>query len=147
MQSYRGINLNMKGGERMANGHENLIPQSERTKEEQRQIASMGGIASGVARRKKKTMRDTINLALGLRSELTDAEIERYMRVGFADEDIDNQAKIIMGIMKLAAEGDIRAAEFIRDTAGEKPKDSMALSHEVTGETKIKLWFPNDDGN
>ena len=144
MQSYRGINLNMKGGERMANGHENLIPQSERTKEEQRQIASMGGIASGVARRKKKAMRDTINLALGLRSELTDAEIERYMRVGFADEDIDNQAKIIMGIMKLAAEGDIRAAEFIRDTAGEKPKDSMALSHEITGNTEIRLWF-NDD--
>lgn len=146
MQSYRGINLNMKGGERMANGHENLIPQSERTKEEQRQIASMGGIASGVARRKKKTMRDTINLALGLRSELTDAEIERYMRVGFADEDIDNQAKIIMGIMKLAAEGDIRAAEFIRDTAGEKPKDSMALSHEMTGKTEIRLWF-NDDSD
>lgn len=147
MQSYRGINLNMKGGERMANGHENLIPADERSEDEVREIGRKGGIASGVARRKKKTMRDTINLALGLRSELTDAEIERYMRFGFADEDIDNQAKIIMGIMKLAAEGDIRAAEFIRDTAGQKPKDSMALSHEVTGETKIKLWFPNDDGN
>ena len=147
MQSYRGINLNMKGGERMANGHENLIPADERSEDEVREIGRKGGIASGVARRKKKTMRDTINLALGLRSELTDAEIERYMRVGFTDEDIDNQAKIIMGIMKLAAEGDIRAAEFIRDTAGEKPKDSMALSHELTGETKIKLWFPNDDGN
>ena len=147
MQSYRGINLNMKGGERMANGHENLIPADERSEDEVREIGRKGGIASGVARRKKKTMRDTINLALGLRSELTDAEIERYMRVGFTDEDIDNQAKIIMGIMKLAAEGDIRAAEFIRDTAGEKPKDSMALSHEVTGETKIKLWFPNDDGD
>jgi len=137
----------MKGGERMANGHENLIPADERSEDEVREIGRKGGIASGVARRKKKTMRDTINLALGLRSELTDAEIERYMRVGFTDEDIDNQAKIIMGIMKLAAEGDIRAAEFIRDTAGEKPKDSMALSHEVTGETKIKLWFPNDDGD
>ena len=131
----------------MANGHENLIPADERSEDEVREIGRKGGIASGVARRKKKTMRDTINLALGLRSELTDTEIERYMRVGFTDEDIDNQAKIIMGIMKLAAEGDIRAAEFIRDTAGQKPKDSMALSHEVTGETKIKLWFPNDDGN
>ncbi len=128
----------------MAN-EENLIPVTELTESEARELSKRGGIASGVARRKKKTMRDTINLALGLRSELTDAEIERYMRFSFADEDIDNQAKIIMGIMKLAAEGDIRAAEFIRDTAGQKPKDSMALSHEVTGETKIKLWFPNDD--
>jgi hypothetical protein len=130
----------------MAN-EENLIPVTELTESEARELSRRGGIASGVARRKKKTMRDTINLALGLRSELTDAEIERYMRVGFADEDIDNQAKIIMGIMKLAAEGDIRAAEFIRDTAGQKPKDSVELSHELTGETRLRLWFPSDDGD
>lgn len=130
----------------MAN-EENLIPVTELTESEARELSKRGGIASGVARRKKKTMRDTINLALGLRSELSDAEIERYMRVGFADEDIDNQAKIIMGIMKLAAEGDIRAAEFIRDTAGQKPKDSVELSHELTGETKIRLWFPDNDGD
>ena len=135
----------MKGGERMANGHENLIPQSERTKEEQRKIASMGGVASGVARRKKKAMRDTINLALGLRSELTDAEIERYMRLGFADEDIDNQAKIIMGIMKLAADGDIRAAEFIRDTAGQKPKDKFDMSHAFIGDFDIVLDGEDED--
>jgi len=130
----------------MAN-EQNLIPVTELTESEARELSKRGGIASGVARRKKKTMRDTINLALGLRSELTDAEIERYMRVGFADEDIDNQAKIIMGIMKLAAEGDIRAAEFIRDTAGQKPKDSVELSHELTGETRLRLWFPSDDGD
>ena len=130
----------------MAN-EENLIPVTELTESEARELSKRGGIASGVARRKKKAMRDTINLALGLRSELTDAEIERYMRFGFADEDIDNQAKIIMGIMKLAAEGDIRAAEFIRDTAGQKPKDSMELSHELTGETRLRLWFPSDDGD
>lgn len=130
----------------MAN-EENLIPVTELTESEARELSKRGGIASGVARRKKKAMRDTINLALGLRSELSDAEIERYMRVGFTDEDIDNQAKIIMGIMKLAAEGDIRAAEFIRDTAGEKPKDSMSLSHELTGETRLRLWFPSDDGD
>lgn len=34
----------------------NLISQSERTKEEQREIARKGGIASGIARREKKTV-------------------------------------------------------------------------------------------
>ena len=34
----------------------NLIPQNKRTKEEQREIARMGGIASGKARREKKTI-------------------------------------------------------------------------------------------
>lgn len=38
----------------MANENKNLIPQSERTKEEQREIARMGGIASGKARREKQ---------------------------------------------------------------------------------------------
>ena len=40
----------------MVAGEENLIPMSERTKEEQREIATMGGIASGAARRKRKAM-------------------------------------------------------------------------------------------
>jgi len=128
----------------MAN-EENLIPVTELTESEARELSKRGGIASGVARRKKKTMRDTINLALGLRSELTDTEIERYMRVGFADEDIDNQAKIIMGIMKLAAEGDIRAAEFIRDTAGQKPKDKLDMSHAFIGDFDIVL--DGEDGD
>ena len=35
----------------------NLIPQSERTKDEQREIARMGGIASGIARRERANMK------------------------------------------------------------------------------------------
>jgi hypothetical protein len=35
---------------------ENLVPQSRRTKEKQREIASKGGKASGVAKRQKKLM-------------------------------------------------------------------------------------------
>lgn len=45
----------------MADGHENLIPQSERTKDEQREIARAGGIASGKARRERKTIAECLN--------------------------------------------------------------------------------------
>lgn len=49
----------------MANkGEENLIPMSERTKEEQKIIATMGGKASGEARRQKATMRETLKMLL-----------------------------------------------------------------------------------
>lgn len=41
----------------MANGQDNLIPLSERTTEEQREIAKSGGKASGVARRRKADLR------------------------------------------------------------------------------------------
>lgn len=47
-----------------ANGIDNLVPQSERTKDEQRKIARMGGIASGEARRAKRDMRERMKLML-----------------------------------------------------------------------------------
>lgn len=48
----------------MAINKENLIPMSERTKEEQTKIATMGGKASGEARRQKATMRETLKMML-----------------------------------------------------------------------------------
>lgn len=49
----------------MANkGQENLIPFTERTKEEQREIARQGGIASGIVRKEKATMLQTLEQIL-----------------------------------------------------------------------------------
>lgn len=49
----------------MANkGQENLIPLNERTKEEQRVIATQGGIRSGEVRREKATMKATLEMLL-----------------------------------------------------------------------------------
>lgn len=49
----------------MANkGQENLIPMNERTKEEQKRIATMGGIRSGEVRREKATMKATLEKLL-----------------------------------------------------------------------------------
>ena len=45
-------------------GEENLIPFTERTEEEQREIARQGGIASGIARRQKATMLQTLEQCL-----------------------------------------------------------------------------------
>ncbi len=40
--------------------NDNLIPQNKRTKEEQREIARKGGIASGKARKERKTLKERI---------------------------------------------------------------------------------------
>lgn len=45
-------------------GKDNLVPQSARTKEEQRAIARQGGIASGKARREQKTIADALRKVL-----------------------------------------------------------------------------------
>lgn len=45
-------------------GVDNLIPMNERTKEEQREIARKGGIASGEVRKQKATLRKTLEQLL-----------------------------------------------------------------------------------
>ena len=45
-------------------GTDNLIPMSERTKDEVREIARKGGINSGIARREKATLRKTLEQLL-----------------------------------------------------------------------------------
>lgn len=52
----------------MAN-NENLIPMNERTKKEQREIAIMGGIASGKARQEKATMKKTLEMLLNEKND------------------------------------------------------------------------------
>lgn len=55
----------------MAKGQENLIPLSERTKEEQRQIATMGGIASGKVRQEKAQLKKELEMLLKCTNEGT----------------------------------------------------------------------------
>lgn len=46
--------------------NENLIPVTERTKEEAREISRKGGIASGKARREKADLKKKVNEILSL---------------------------------------------------------------------------------
>lgn len=109
----------------MAKGHENLIPQSERTKEEQRKIARMGGIASGIARRERKTLKEELLLLL---------------------EDEETQKKISTALINRAMAFDTignKAFEVIRDTIGEKPIDKVELTNdtdETIKEVDDYLW-------
>ena len=52
----------------------NLIPQSERTKEEQREIARAGGKASGRSRRRKRQFRDELEMLLPLTDKGKDGQ-------------------------------------------------------------------------
>lgn len=92
-------------------GQENLIPMNERTEEEQREIAKMGGIASGKARKEKKLLRELLEDALSKGTE-TDNE---YINITLA-------------LIRQANEGNVKAYEVIRDTLGQKPVDKVEHS-------------------
>ena len=101
----------------MAKGHENLIPQNQRTKEEQREIAKKGGIASGKARAERKTLKEELLLLLSQGN---------------------TQEKISLSLIAQAMEGNVKAFETIRDTVGEKPVDKLEADVGVTN-INIKL--------
>ena len=63
-------------------GEKNLIPMNERSPEEQKRIATMGGIASGVARREKKKTLDMLEawLAKSSDNDCTLSNEDAYIR-------------------------------------------------------------------
>ena len=106
----------------MAN-EQNLIPFSERTESEQRDIRSAGGVASGAARRRKRSMKDAADLFLSL--PVSDRRRwNKISRAGVDPEDIDNQMAMIIGLTMAATAGDAKAAKVILDLLGEDGKDT-----------------------
>ena len=83
------------------------------TTEEAREIGSKGGKASVKARRKKKELRELLEIALS----------QPYKD----NPDDDNYMAIAVALVQRALDGDTKAFEIIRDTLGQKPKDQIEV--------------------
>lgn len=99
----------------MANA-KNLIPASERTPEEVRELGRQGGIASGVSRRRKKALREAVDhiLALPVSQKRIKRELERY---GITEDDADYQMAVVAAMVREAMAGEVKAAKLLMDLA------------------------------
>lgn len=108
----------------MAND-ENLkkgAPYRFRAGEQQVETARKGGIASGEARRRKKTMRETAKMLLDMQIPDAAKELKAKLKVmGISEEDFTYQSAVMVGILNQAMKGNTKAAAFLRDTVGENP--------------------------
>ena len=86
----------------------------------QAEIARQGAIASTAVRREKRTMREI-------------AEIILSKNVTTSDGIVTVKYAVLAKVIDKALKGNLPAAEFIRDTIGEKPTDKQ----EVTGAFNI----------
>lgn len=113
----------------MPNGN-NLIPNSERTPEERLERAKKMGIASGKARREKKAMKDTLATLLSMPlKDGASADINTIKSVASLNgKNITVQEAIMLAQIKKAVNGDTRAAEFVRDSSGNKLKEGVEIS-------------------
>jgi hypothetical protein len=82
-----------------------------KTKEEARERGRAGGIASGKARKERKTLKEELLLLLS---------------------EGDTQKKISVAVLQKALDGDIQAFNTIRDTIGEKPTDKIEADLSTT---------------
>lgn len=97
---------------------QNLIPNSERTPEQRKEMARNGGRASGIARRRKKSLKEAADLYLSL--PVKDRRKRNAIaKKGVSEDDIDYQMAMIIGLTEKATKGDAKAARVIIDLLGE----------------------------
>lgn len=107
----------------------------ERSTAEAQENGRKGGIASGVARRRKRSLKEAADLYLSL--PVTDNRVyNKLARRGVDPEDIDNQMAMICGLHGRASLGDAKAAKVIVDMIGENAKedpveDQLAKAREL----------------
>lgn len=92
----------------MAN-EKNLIPNSERTPSELREITKKGGIKSGEVRRQKKTLSELAKMIA--ENPAPTAAKKKLTKMGISDEDADNNACIVAAVYDKAIKGNMQAVD------------------------------------
>lgn len=117
---------------------------SEMTKEELSAAGKKGAAASIETKRKKKAMKETLEILLGM--PLKDKkcyEVEEIKNfAALKGKNIDVQTAIVIKQVQRALAGDLPSAEFVRDTSGQKPKDDLNISGSlpvvISGEDELE---------
>lgn len=97
-----------------------LIPFNQRTEEEQKKIASMGGKKSGEVRREQKTYRDMAKAMLS--ATITDKNILNELKAyGLSETDV--KAYTLLGMIKASGNGSHHAFDRLMELIGEKEQN------------------------
>ena len=127
-------------------GYKNLVPLNKRTKEEQRTIQQVGGTASGVSRRRKRSLKEAADLYLSL--PVSDRKMwNKISRRGVDPEDIDNQMAMIIGLTMAATAGNAKAAKVIVDLLGEDAHSEEAAVHPLVSDLVAAVKKRQEDGH
>lgn len=128
----------------MAN-EQNLIPNSERTPEELREITRKGGIASGEARRKKRTLKELLE-AVAEKNVQSDKIKKTLSDLGFEDNEQTYNLAIAVRIMNGALNGDHKSISEYMDGTGQKITRNINENHNIEYKPLIDLTKRKKNG-
>lgn len=100
---------------------------SNMTPEQRAEYGRQGGIKSGETKRRKKAMKETLEVLLSMpmkNGKSSDVESIKNF-AALKGKNINVQEAMIIAMIHRAMKGDVKAAEFLRDTSGQKPTDNM----------------------
>ena len=119
---------------------EDLIPLNQRTKDEQKEIARQGGIASGVARRRKKTYAELAEI-IGTQ-KVSEENGRKLKKLGVTNGDQTNDALAVARIFLGMQNGNPKMTELWLKLRGEMPKEETNLN--ISNAPTININFPDD---
>ena len=128
----------------------NLMPiqevNSNRTREQHSEDSRKGGVASGVSRRRKRSLKEAADLYLSL--PVSDRKMwNKISRRGVDPDDIDNQMAMIIGLTIAATAGDAKAAKVIVDLLGEDSHSGEAAVHPLVSDLVTAVKKRQEDGH
>ncbi len=85
--------------------------------DEARELGRRGGVASGAARRRRKALREALDVYISLPVQ-DKRSLNRLLRAGVDEDDADTQMLIISSLVQRAIDGNVRAAKLIFDLVG-----------------------------
>ena len=125
---------------------ENLINPKDRTSEELREMTRKGGIASGEARRRKKTMREALEMLL-FHTKLNEQTKQMLKAEGVENaDDFNHQMVITRSLIAKAESGDVQAYNAICSMIGEKPADKIDLGGDIFSRVRVVREKQQHDG-
>lgn len=123
---------------------ENLRPANSLTENELRKMTSNGGKASVEARRRRKTMREALEMMM-YHTKLNEQTKMMLQAEGIDDVDsMNHQMVITRSLIAKAEAGDVQAYNAICAMIGEKPAEKVEMSGGMSNEITIK--YVGDDG-
>lgn len=112
------------------------------THEEAVERGRKGGTKKGENYKKRKAMKETIEMILSL--DATPKQRTTLKEMGVDSEDLTIQTAVLFAQTLKALDGDLKAAEFLRDTAGEQPVAKTETKTELETGASVQIVLPDN---
>lgn len=100
------------------------------TTEQIKEAGKKGGIASGEAKRRRKELKETLEILLSMTLDKRRRNVDIEKIKAFADlkgKNVTVDEAMMIKLVQKALTGDLNAVSMVRDTIGEKPSDRVEV--------------------